>query len=135
MKTLLFLLIPMAVFGQPPVKSNAIKVSGVGFMEACNKLLDLGYGIEKKDNELQTASTEWKEYKTAWNAEYTIRIRVTDSVLTITGFVTAPPKTGELIKDNRLSHEKPKKHMYTVGFAYLDAYAKSFSKPVEYLKQ
>jgi hypothetical protein len=80
-----------SVYSQIPVKTNTIIVKGVMFMESCNALLDKGYFIEKKVNDLQIATTEYKEYAKHWNAEFKINIRVKDSALYITGLGTAPP--------------------------------------------
>lgn len=133
--TLILLLLPVFSLAQIPVKSNAIKVNGVGFMEACTRLLDMGYLIDKKDNDLMTAQTTYKHYVNSYNAEHKIFIRVVDSVLTVSGLCRAPAGTGGLLNDEKLWWAKAKKSLASVGFSYLDAYALSFGKPVEYLKQ
>lgn len=135
MKFLLFLLLPLASYCQPTIKSSTIKVDSVTFLDACNKLLDLGYQIEKKDNDLQTASTEYRQFANSYNAEYKIIIRVKDSVLTVTGVLRAPSGTGALFNDEKIYLAKAKKSPVSIAFGYLDAFAKSFNKPVEYLNQ
>ena len=51
--------------------SNVIKliVKNVGFNQVCNALLDSGYTIDKKDNDLQTVKTELKSYLMETNSE------------------------------------------------------------------
>lgn len=134
MKLVLLLLLPVASLAQIPVKSNAIQVSGVTFVEACNKLLDMGYTLEKKDGELQTAKTEQKEFINSWSAEHRILIRVKDTTLYITGTVTAP-RGGGLINDEKIFYAKAKKSLTSVAFMYLNEFALSFGKPIQYLKQ
>lgn len=70
--------------------ANLIKVKGVSYIQVCNLLLDSGYVIEKKDNELQTIKTEIKEYKKSFNGAYYLQIRIKDSVAYIRGYFTAP---------------------------------------------
>ena len=66
----------------------------MGFLEVCNALLDSGYLISKKDNDLQTASTESKQFPRYWNATYIVKVRVKDSVAYISAAITAPPGGG-----------------------------------------
>lgn len=135
MKIIVLLLLPVFSLAQIPVKSNTIKVTGVGFLQACTKLLDMGYLIDKKDNDLMTAQTTYKQYINSYNAEHKIFIRVVDSVLTVTGLCRAPSGNGGLLNDERLWWAKAKKSLASVGFSYLDQYALSFGRPVEYVKQ
>jgi hypothetical protein len=119
---------------------NTIKVDGVEFLQVCNALLDAGYVIEKKDNELQTAKTELKIYPKYWNAYYSIVIRIKDSSALITAFVTGPGKTGGLFNDDQVEYivtkkGKPQdKSLYGFAFSIIKEFALSFKKPVEYLK-
>lgn len=129
------LLLAFYADGQIPLKTNAIVVKEVSFAEACSKILDKGYEIEKKDNDLMTAKTVSREYVRFWNAEYTISIRVKDSTLHIIGAVTAPPKTGGLFDNRRLEQDRGAKNLFTVGFSYLDEYARTFGKPIEYIRE
>ena len=104
--TILFLL-PFLVSAQTiPKDVNVIIVKKVGFLEVCNALLDSGYTISKKDNDLQTVSTEVKQFPRLWNATYVVNIRVKDSVAYISGTVTAPPGGGLCFNDPIYNHCK-----------------------------
>lgn len=137
---LLFLFAPLIATSQRK-GDNTIVVKGVGFLQVCNALLDAGYTIEKKDNELQTAKTELRLYPKLWNAYYSIQIRIKDSAALITGSITGPQKTGGIFKDDPieyLTNKKGKtldKSISGLGFSILKDFALSFKKPVEYSKQ
>lgn len=92
--TLLVLLLPVIGFAQseqlPPKKANLVIVKGVSFQQVCQQLVDLGYNIEKKDNDLHTVRTEYKEYTKSFNAAYRLNIRVKDSTAYIAGQYCAP---------------------------------------------
>lgn len=67
-------------------KDNTIRVKGVDFLQVCNVLLDAGYVIEKKDNDLQTVKTEFRPGKDKNRyMNLCLIIRVKDSVAIITG--------------------------------------------------
>lgn len=144
MKTILLILLclcPWFIFAQTiPKDANIIVVKNVSFLEVCNTLLDSGYTIRKKDNELQTASTEDKEYPKLWNATYVINIRVKDSVLYISGTITAPPGGG-LFKNEPISNQTNKKgitqqkSLFGYAFLVLNNFALGFKKDVSYLKK
>jgi len=88
-----------------PNKANLIKVKGVTFSQVCNTLLDSGYVIEKKDDQLQTVTTEMREYTKSFNAAYRLIIRVKDSVAIIYSTFSAPwwdPFTKNAAKTDRL---------------------------------
>ena len=76
----LFLFIPLFSFCQKeiPIGTNTIKVTGVTFKEIANSLLDSGYTVEKKDNDLQTITTDPRPYKNYLH--YYVYVRVKDSV-------------------------------------------------------
>ncbi len=120
-----------------PKKANTIIVHGVTFSEVCNALLDSGYNIDKKDNDLQTVRTEAKQYPKYWNATYIIDIRVKDSIAYISGKLTAPPQGG-LFNNEPIFYQTKKdgvpypKSLFTVAFIWMNNIALSFNKPVEY---
>ena len=72
-------------------------VKGVSFKDVCNRLLDSGYSIQTKDNDLERVRTEPEQYPKYWNAIYVVNVRVKDSVAYISGTLTAPPQGGLLI--------------------------------------
>lgn len=131
-----------------PNKSNLIKVKGVSFVQVCNVLLDSGYIIEKKDAELQTATTEMREYVKSYNAAFRMQIRVKDSVVYLYATFTAPwwdpftknaSKSDPLWKDTRLIYATDKKGrhrsntLYYYPFNKMMAIAKALGGEVEYL--
>lgn len=118
---------------QIPAKAKTIIVKNVSFTDACNMLLDKGYLIERKDNELQTATTTARPYPSGWNAEYIVSIRIKDSALYITGNFTSPAGTSDaLFKNEPLYYRKAKKSLTGYGFNLLNEFALSFKKDVEY---
>lgn len=133
-----------------PNKANLVKVKGVTFAQVCNVLLDSGYVIEKKDAELQTAITEMREYKNSYNAAFKIRIRVKDSVATMTAYFTAPwsdPFTKNIAKTDRLWQDVQafavvdkkgnikKNQLNIYPFMRLMGIAKALGGEVEYLRE
>lgn len=136
---LLFLFLSGYSFGQIPKDANTILVKGVSFSEVCNALLDSGYVIDKKDNDLQTARTESKQYPKYWNARYVLNIRVKDSIAYISGTFTGAD--GALFKDDPISNHSNRKgetlpkSIYGYPFLLMKNFALSFNKPVEYRKQ
>lgn len=124
-----------AVAQEIPAQSNTILVKGVSFDQACNALLDKGYLIDKKDNDLQTAKTEAKNYQKIWRVAYVINLRAKDSVIYISGTLTSPPETGAMYKDDVITYYKNKKNVMGYGFSILQDFALSFGKPVEYIKR
>lgn len=152
MKLLLILLmVPAIVAAQTiPPKANVIIVKGVSFMEVCNSLLDHGYAIKTKDNELQTAITEPQKYPKYWNAGYVINIRVKDSAAYISGTFTAPFSSyaivggagrGSLWNGDPVYHHTNRKgvthpkSLIGYPFTLMNEFALSFGKPVEYRVQ
>lgn len=134
----LLILLPFIVKAQSiPKDANVIVVKKVGFLEVCNALLDSGYTISKKDNELQTVSTESKNYPKLWNATYKINIRVKDSTAYISGTVTAPPGGGLYVNEPLFNHTNRKgvtfpKSMFGYPFLLLNDFAQSFKKEISY---
>jgi len=129
---------PFFLFSQTiPKEANIIIVKPVGFTELCNALLDSGYTIDKKDNELQTARTEPRHYPKLWNATYIVNIRVKDSIAYISGTVTAPPEGG-LFKNEPLFYQTKgngkiaPKSLFTVPFMLLNNLALAFNREVSY---
>lgn len=92
-KLIIVCLLPLATYGQDtdkvwqsdtlniPDKSNIVKVYPVTFISICNALLDAGYDIEAKDNDLQTVTTKPGYYNDK------LIIRVKDSTAIIKTFV------------------------------------------------
>lgn len=133
----LLILLPFIVKAQSiPKDANVIIVKKVGFLEVCNALLDSGYTISKKDNDLQTVSTESKAYPKLWNATYKINIRVKDSIAYISGTFTGAG--GEIWKDVPISNHANKKgvtypkSIYGYPFLLLNNFALSFDKEITY---
>lgn len=148
---LLLLVMPLMSMAQPeplpPKKANVIMVKGVSFMQACNVLLDQGFLIAKKDNDLQTVDTEAKEYSKSWNAAYIVHIRIKDSTAIITGNYFAPwwdPFTKNAVKTDRLWDNMPiwnqtnrkgltnEKGLQGYAFLQLDKLAHALGKEIIY---
>lgn len=147
MKTLIFILFPVLCTAQIPRNANTIIVKGVSFSEVCSQLLDKGYSIDKKDDQLQTVRTEPKKYPKYWNAAYKINIRVKDSLAYISATFTAPyenPLTPAANKQEPLWNNDPvtnrtnnkgkpqSKSLEGYAFSLVNEFALSFNKPVEY---
>lgn len=86
---LLILLLPVFAFSQPPKNANTITITGLSYKETADKLLDAGYFIDKSDPELGTLITFPVGLKDL-NAYTTLRCRIKDNVLTLTGTVSNP---------------------------------------------
>lgn len=118
---------------QIPAKAKTIIVKNVSFTDACTMLLDKGYLIERRDNELQTATTTERPYPSGWNAEYIVSIRIKDSALYITGTFTSPAAVREpLFKNEPLYYRKAKNSLIGHGFNLLNEFALAFNNDVEY---
>lgn len=137
---LLLLLLPLLGISQEiPPNANTIIVKGITFKQACMSLLDSGYVIDKKDNDLETVSTKPRQYPKLWNAEYLINIRFKDSVAYFTGSFSAPPGGGLFFNEPVYNHCKKNgqpypKSMIRYPFILITNFAKCFEKPIEYLK-
>ncbi len=118
--------------------ANVIVVKRITFLEFCNALLDSGWTIDKKDNDLQTVRTEPKDYPKYWNGKYLITARVKDSIVYISGFFTLGG--GEIFKGEPVSNQTNKngktypKSAYSYPFLLINQFALSFKKEVSYLK-
>lgn len=135
---------------QIPKNCKTIIVKNVGFNEVCNLLLDSGYIIERKDNDIKTLVTEMKPYGKKFNAAYKINVRIKDSIAYISGYFTAPYDkfTMQLIQGNTVPlfdnepviaalDKKGELKMNTLtGFAFskILLLAESFKKQIEFLK-
>lgn len=101
-------------------------------MEVCNLLLDKGYTIDKKDNDLQTVKTEETQYPKLWNAKYRINVRVKDTVAYISGTFTGAG--GEIFKDDPVEYitnrkgEPFSKHIATYPFLLIKEFAETLNK-------
>lgn len=131
---LIFLVIPALAFAQIPKHAKIILVKDVSFLEVCSALLDNGYTIQTKDNDLQTARTEEKQYPKYWNARYTINVRVKDSVAYFSGTFSAV----NLFKNEPIEYltnkkgEPHSKSLVTYPFLLLNDVALSLQKDVSY---
>lgn len=119
-----------------PKKANTIIVKGVAFIEAANKLLDLGYIIETKDNDLQTIKTVPKAVKKYSTAQMYFHIRVKDSSAIIRA-TAGLYKYGtftqvNLVYEGQVSYGGMKGSAMRITWDELNAFALSFNKPVEY---
>ena len=145
MKTLFFLPIIFLISQQSHAQSkgdNTIKVQEVGFTQVCNALLDSGFVIDKKDDDLQTVKTEFRDGtgKNKW-MKLLLSIRVKDSVAIITGSWYNSTVIGmkfsgqeQTIENNtakiEYTHGNPKK-----CFNEMKTFALSLGKQIAYSKQ
>lgn len=97
-------------------------------MQVCNALLDAGYTVEKKDNELQTAKTGFKDGTgKAKLCKLRLLVRVKDSTATITGhYYNVLLNNLEYIVYNKESGP---------CFDEMNSFALSFGKEVSYSKK
>lgn len=111
--TCLFLLVWFNMSAQIPKEVNTIIIKGVGFNQVCNALLDSGYAIQKKDNELFTVRTEKKEFPRYWSASYVVDIRIKDSIAYITATIFSSIVNNEkaFYHTNSRGRVYPKKHV------------------------
>jgi hypothetical protein len=132
---LLFFFSTTSIYSQSILKdANVIIVKGVDFKEVCNALLDSGYTIDKKDNDLQTASTEAKSYPKYWDLKYVVNIRIKDSSAYISGKIY-----GSSLINNEPTYNHCKKNgesypksAYGYPFILLNNFALGFKKEVSY---
>ncbi len=128
----------MALFAQSiPPKTNTILAHTVTFTGVCNALLDSGYKISKKDNDLQTVETEERHYPNKWNATYHIEIRVKDSVAIIKGLFTVPPGGGLFLNETAFYRTKKNgepqlESVQSVAFLLVNQFAMSLSRDITY---
>lgn len=143
MKTLLFILIPFISFSQKiPKHTNTIKIHDVTFQEVANKLLDAGYTFDKIDSNYKTVKTDFKD-GTGKNKNMKIRLmlRIKDSSAIITGEWYGTSFIGnKLFGQEQTAENSTFRIENTWGanknsFDEMKAFAESFNKPVEYLKQ
>jgi len=152
---LLFFLFPLCAKSQTiPPKANVIIVKNVSFLEMCNSLLDAGYGIEKKDPELQIVQTEPIRYPKYYNGAYKIKIRIKDSTAYVSGIYQCPYETqftslllgtniqpGKWDNKDRIFHHTNKKGQTLTksipGYPFLlmNDFAESLNKTIEYMKE
>jgi len=140
--SLLIFFFPLYCYVQnAPSDANIIVIKNVGFNpQVCNTLLDSGYSIDKKDNDLHTVRTDTKQYEKYWNATYRVNIRIKDSVAYISATFTARPGGG-LFKDEQVSNHTNRKgitlqkSMDGYIFLLLNDFALGFKQEVSYLKK
>lgn len=133
-----FLLLAMALItlsakGQDiPCHANTIIVPAVSFNKVCTALLDSGYIIDKKDNDLQTASTQPRSYPKRFSATYVINVRMKDSAAYFTTTFTAP-KDGSIVKNEPSTYKckkngKPIDNIFTYPFMLVNSFARGLGK-------
>lgn len=135
--SLLIIATPLTGIGQEiPKKANIIIIKGVGFLEAANKLLDAGYPIEQKDNDLQTVVSEPQVLKKFATAYITISIRIKDSSAYIFAksalYTYGKLNPNNLFTEWRVRNAGMKGSADRVTWDELNTFALSFNKPVEY---
>ena len=116
-----------------PKNAETIVIKGVSFLDMCNRLLDSGYVIATKDNDLQTVTTVKKEYPRYWNGTYYITIRVKDSAAMLKVLYEMPLGNGTGFY---LVNKKGKPQLKSnVTVPWLEGYkiANSFGLPLEFL--
>lgn len=138
--SLLFSLLTFYSFSQPQKGTNTIIIHKVGFIEMCTALLDAGFIIAKKDNDLQTINTEYKTYPKMWDGAYSMYVRIKDSTAFITGKFNAPSDGKGLFKDEEISCTMNKKGELTTtimgyGFIQINNFAIGLKKEISYLKK
>lgn len=122
-----------------PANANTIIVKGVTFKSVCMSLLDSGYVIDKKDNDLETVSTLPKEYPKMYNAVYIVNVRVKDSIAYFTGTFTAPPGGGLFFNEPITNHCNKKGKPYPKSFSrypfmLVNTFVTCFNKEITYAK-
>jgi len=133
--TFVLVFFSLTAFSQNILKdANTIIVKGVNFKEVCNALLDSGYTIDKKDNDLQTASTEPKSYPKYWNLKYVISIRIKDSSAYISGKIYGSPLLNNepIFNHCKKNGETYPKSAYGYPFILLNNFALGFKKEIFY---
>jgi len=145
MKTLFYLLIifPISQQSHAQVKGDkTIRVQDVGFTQVCNALLDAGFIIDKKDDDLQTVKTEFKDGtgNNKW-MKLLLTVRLKDSVAIITGSWYNSTVIGtKLLGQEQTIENNTAKIEYTNGnpkrcFNEMKAFALSLGKQITYSKQ
>ena len=122
-----------------PPNANTIAIKGVTFKQVCMTLLDSGYLIDKKDNDLETVSTAPRDYPKLWNATYVISMRIKDSTCYFTATFTAPPGGGLFYNEPAYNHCKKNgqpltKSMIRYPFMILNNFVSAFNRQIEFLK-
>lgn len=116
--------------------AKTITVHNVSFTKVCNSLLDSGYLLERKDNDLQTVSTQARAYPKRFSATYVINVRVIDSVANFTVTFNAP-KDGSIVRNEPSVYKckkngKPIDNIFTYPFTLVNSFIKGFGKEVIY---
>lgn len=135
------LLVPILAYSQGK-GDNTVIVKGVGFLQVCNALLDAGFIIDKKDDGLQTAKTEFKtgKGKNKW-MKLLLTVRVKDSSVIITGqWYNTMGIGSKILGQEQTIENSTYKIENTSGnpkacFKEMKNFALSLNKPVEYSKQ
>jgi hypothetical protein len=116
--------------------ATTIAVPGLSFKQVCVSLLESGYIIDKKDNDLETVSTQSRHYPKRYSATYIIHARIKDSTAYFTVTFTAPTD-GSIVKNEPSIFKytkkgKPIDNIFTYPFAIVGYFVKGFRRPVEY---
>ena len=125
------MLIPVMGLAQQK-NDNTIIVKGVSFSQVCNSLLDSGYVIESKDNDMQTVKTKERIYPKYWNATYSIYVRVKDSAAIMSVTFSAP---GLLFHDDPARFSPHDKAIFCYPLLVANELAKSFNGQISYAKR
>lgn len=142
MRLILFCLFLIAVSAQGqniPCGASTIIVHNVSFKSVCNSLLDSGYSIDRKDNDLQTVSTQPRACPKRFSATYVIHARIKDSAVHFTVTFNAP-KDGSIVRNEPSIYKckkngKPIDNIFTYPFTLLDSFAGTFGDKREYKTQ
>jgi hypothetical protein len=116
-----------------PSGSTTIYVKDVKFIDACNAILDAGLMIDKKDNDLQTVQSLFKDegVYSAWNP--IIFIRIKDSIAIIKSeicFSTQNCSSG-FYKEKK---SKPVQNAYVNGFMLAYKIARTLGTQISFSK-
>lgn len=132
----LLLFLPVASLSQePPKNATGITVAGTDLLTVANALLDKGFKIDKKDNELGTLKTEERGYEN--NIWYlVIDVRVKDSIAHITGQVkvmVSPVGNTRRVYEPVI-YKGMKKAPYKLAFAEMEEVARSLKGEISFIK-
>src|SRR5690349_15420436 len=134
---LLFILSSLTIFSQAPKGANVIVVKNIGYEELLNALLDKGYFIAKKDNELKIASTERRQLSNIDpSSNFLIRVRVKDSTAYIYGEVNIVYSSAGFNDEKYVAVENDgmKFSQKQQAFTKIDEFARGLQKEITYLQ-
>jgi hypothetical protein len=150
MKTIFCVIILGAFFNivnaqEIPINTSVILVHSITFKDAVNRLLDSGYSLKKIDSNFNIVETEPKDIDNGgFIQQMILKVRVQDSIATITGLFGFPDNTNGQFKpgsigaiisgvDTPIQNFKAWRHRKRITpFGHMNNFALSFNKPVEY---